>query len=168
MPRAKQVRPTREVVRKAIFDVLGDAIFEKEVLDLFSGSGALGFEALSRGAKSVIFVENKPECIMTIRENISLLGVREGCQVIPKDVFFALNLFINKKLKFQLILADPPYYRDLAKKCLLKISECDILDKNSFLILEHYKKDELPNVQNKLVLWQRKHYGDTFVSFYIK
>ncbi len=166
VPKSKMVRPTREIVRKAVFDVLGDLVAGKDVLDLFSGSGAFGFEALSRGAKRVSFVENKKVCLRIIKTNISILGVNKRCKVIAQNVFHALNAMQKKELRFQIIFADPPYYQDLAKKCLLKIGKYDILSRLGFLIIEHYKRDDLPAQGNALTLWKHKKYGDTSVSFY--
>ena len=120
-PKSKHVRPTSEKVRKAIFDVLADFIEDKVVLDLFSGSGALGCEALSRGACKVWFVEKRRECLQTINKNIELLNIRDKSQVISSDVFASLGRFQKKGEKFEVIIADPPYYEGLARKCLLEI-----------------------------------------------
>lgn len=167
VPRAGFIRPTREMVRKAIFDVLGDFTEGKRVLDLFCGSGALGFESLSVGAESVVFVDKNKISLKTIKENIALLGVGEKCQVIGKDIFVALNILKRKGFNFQIIFSDPPYASDLAKKSLLEISNYDILLPPVIMVIEHYKKDELPETTGKLRRWQLKKYGDTFVSFYI-
>lgn len=167
MPKSKSVRPTRAMVREAIFSVLGDFIEGKDVLDLFSGSGALGFEALSSAARSVTFVEKAKLSLKVIRENILHLGLSSECRVIGRDVFTAFNVFRKKNLHFGLVFADPPYSLGLAKKCLLNIGNCDILHPSAIIVIEHYKKDELPQSTKELKLWQLKKYGDTFVSFYV-
>lgn len=167
VPKTKFIRPTREIVRKAIFDVLGDFVKDKDVLDLFSGSGALGFEALSNGANSVTFVDKNRLALQVIRQNIAHLGLKVKSKVIPYDVHTALNILKKRKLQFQLILADPPYCHKLAKKCLLELSNYDILHPLAIMVIEHYKKDELVKLTDKLKLWQLKKYGDTFVSFYV-
>jgi len=167
VPRLGSLRPTREMVRKAIFDVLGDFTNSKSVLDLFSGSGALGLESLSAGAKNVIFVEKNRISLKAVRDNINVLGVRDSCRVIPRDVFAGLAVLKKRKLKFQIVFADPPYEGNLAKKSLLEISNCDILLAPAIIVIEHYKKNELPETAGKLRCWQIKKYGDTFVSFYV-
>lgn len=167
IPKSKYVRPTRAMVREAIFSVLGDFTREKDVLDLFSGSGALGFEALSNEAGSVTFVEKSKLSLKVIRENILCLGFSSECRVIGRDVFAALNILKKKKLRFDIVFADPPYSAQMAKKCLLNIGNCDILHPSAIIVIEHYKKDELPERTDKLKLWQLKKYGDTFVSFYV-
>ena len=167
IPKSKNVRPTRAMVREAIFSVLGDFVEGKEVLDLFSGSGALGFEALSNEAKSVIFVDKNKLSLKVIRENVLCLAPSRECIIIGRDVFSAFNILRKKKLRFDIVFADPPYSLGLAKKCLLNISNCDILHPFAIVVIEHYKKDELPKNTDTLKLWQLKKYGDTFVSFYI-
>ncbi|MCG2711835.1 MAG: 16S rRNA (guanine(966)-N(2))-methyltransferase RsmD [Candidatus Omnitrophica bacterium] len=167
IPKSKYVRPTRTMVREAIFSVLGDFVEGKEVLDLFSGSGVLGFEALSNAARSVIFVEKNKLPLRVIRENMLHLGFSSECRVIGRDVFTAFNILRKKNLRFHIVFADPPYSLGLAKKCLLNIGNCDILLPSSIIVIEHYKKDELPEHTDKLKLWQLKKYGDTFVSFYV-
>ena len=166
MPKSRDVRPTSQKVRKAIFDVLAGDIAGKRILDLFSGSGALGFEALSLGADHITFVEKKQISIKTIYENAALLGVKEKCRIIRRDVLESLDKLNTRKAGFDLVFADPPYIGGLAKKCLLKISSCDILLAPAIVVIEHCKKDELPTENNNLKLWQLKNYGDTLVSFY--
>ncbi|MBI4845565.1 MAG: RsmD family RNA methyltransferase [Candidatus Omnitrophica bacterium] len=112
-PKDKNVRPTRELVRKAVFDVLGEFILDKEVLDLFSGSGAFGFEALSCGAKSVTFVEKNFLCQKVIKENMDLCGVQDRCALIERDVFQSLPLLEKRKQLFGIVFADPPYSGDI-------------------------------------------------------
>jgi len=165
-PKSKKVRPTQEKVRKAIFDVLGDFVASTSVLDLFSGSGALGIEAISNNARDVVFIEKNALCINTIKQNIKQLQLASKCRLIGKDVFVALGILHKQKAQFDLIFADAPYGKGLAKKCLLDICKYDILQPSAILVIEHYKKDELPSVCSALKLWQQKRYGDTFVSFY--
>ncbi|MCK4993968.1 MAG: 16S rRNA (guanine(966)-N(2))-methyltransferase RsmD [Candidatus Omnitrophica bacterium] len=167
MPKSKDVRPTRAMVREAIFSVLGDFVEGADALDLFSGSGALGFEALSSKASSVTFVEKGKLSLKIIRDNVLQLGISSQCMVIGRDVFTAFNILKKKKLRFSLVFADPPYSLGLAKKCLLNIGNCDILHPSAIIVIEHYKKDELPKLTNEFKLWQLKKYGDTLVSFYV-
>ncbi|MBU1045421.1 MAG: 16S rRNA (guanine(966)-N(2))-methyltransferase RsmD [Candidatus Omnitrophica bacterium] len=166
MPNSRDVRPTSQKVRKAIFDVLSGVVEGKKVLDLFSGSGALGFEALSVGAEYVTFVEKNPISLKTIQENIELLNVRAKCTVIARDALDSLDIFDQQKAGYDIVFADPPYIGGWAKKCLLKISSCDILLAPAIVVIEHYKKDELPTISNNLKRWQLKNYGDTLISFY--
>jgi 16S rRNA (guanine966-N2)-methyltransferase len=166
MPDSRDVRPTSQKVRKAIFDVLSGQVEGKKVLDLFSGSGAIGFEALSAGAENITFVEKKRLSIKTIAENALSLDVKPRCRIISADVLETLDSLNAKGSRYDLVFADPPYLGGLAKKCLLKIGSCDILLAPAIVVIEHYKKDELPTESKNLKLWQLKSYGDTLVSFY--
>jgi len=166
IPKSKDIRPTRQLVKKAMFDVLGDFVCGKEVLDLFSGSGALGFEALSRGANSVSFVENKRGALKVIKENTRLLDLGAKCRVIARDALLTLKSLRKQGLKFDLVFADPPYYQDLAKKCLFALDKYDILRNSAIIVIEHYKKDKLLQQVGRLKLCKLRQYGDTIVSFY--
>lgn len=170
MPRG--IRPTSDKVREALFDILGQNLYQKDVLDLFAGSGALGLEALSRGAKKVVLVDANPKCIKAIQENIAKCHITDDklpmINFYHLDVFKAIKLFTQEKQKFDLIFLDPPYYQGLAKKSLISIEQSDILTRNTLVVAEHYKKDILPDQTGQLSLIKIKHYGDTLLSFYGK
>jgi 16S rRNA (guanine(966)-N(2))-methyltransferase RsmD len=159
------LRPTQDKTRKAIFDILGEAVAGAQFLELFAGSGAVGIEALSCGAGMVWFVENDREAISALRDNLSGLGI-SNYEVIPKDVFSVIEQMAGQKRKFDIIFLDPPYYQDLAKKSLLILEACDILSPSGLVIIQHFKKDIIPDKTGSLELFKQKKYGDTFVSFY--
>ncbi|RKY34286.1 MAG: 16S rRNA (guanine(966)-N(2))-methyltransferase RsmD [Candidatus Omnitrophota bacterium] len=165
--KVSRTRPTSQKVRKAIFDVLGNVIENKSILDLFSGTGSLGFEALSRGAKNVTFVEKNKQCLKMIKDNARFLKVTDNCRLAAQDVFAFLDFSLQQKQNFQIIFADPPYYYGLTEKLLHKVSSLLVNAKFEILVLEHYKKDILPHRVNGIELLQIKKYGDTFVSFYL-
>lgn len=155
------VRITSDKVRGAIFNILGDAILGASVLDLFSGSGALGIEALSRGAKECVFIDNDIRCVNIIRDNLVKCGFTG--KVIRGDVYEVIKR-LNKE-GFDIVLADPPYGLDLARNLLLELNKYGILKKFSFVILEHSKRDRIEEPLG----WQRiqrKRYGDTVISVY--
>lgn len=163
----KGIRPTSDKVREALFDILGQSVMGADILDLFAGSGALGIEAWSRGSGKVIFVDNNPKCIKVIGENIAKLQIsNQQLQIYCLDVFKAIKLFGQRSEKFDLILLDPPYYKDLAKKSLISIEQSDILARNALAVAEHYKKDKLEEEIGQLKLFKIKNYGDTTLSFY--
>ncbi len=112
----KGIRPTSNKVRKALFDILGD-IKGLSFLELFAGSGAVGIEALSQGAKEAVFVEKNKICLNRIKENLSVMGLRPG-RVMGLDVFKAIKQLHQEGKKFDIIFLDPPYFRGLAKKNL--------------------------------------------------
>ncbi|MFH1778365.1 MAG: 16S rRNA (guanine(966)-N(2))-methyltransferase RsmD [Candidatus Omnitrophota bacterium] len=169
MPRGAHVRTTANLVKKGIFDVLNkDEICGTRVLDLFAGSGAFGLEALSYQAGRVVFVERRLNCIKIIKDNIAKLGrdLPAGVQVIKRDVFSVIKYYCNRGEIFDLVFLDPPYDKNLAKKCLIYLDEYAILHHHGIIVAEHHKKEDLPQALNNIVLFKRKVYGDTAVDFY--
>ncbi len=166
------IRPTLDVLRKSLFDSLGQDLEGVSFLDLFAGSGSVGFEAFSRGANNVIWVEKDPKCIQVIEENLIALAPpameRKGSflNVIRSDAFAAIKALSQEEKKFDIVFVDPPYSRELAKKALKTLCCYDILHPNSFIIFQHDKREVLPDQEGPLSLWKRKKFGTSFLSFY--
>lgn len=171
VPKNSKIRPTQDTVRKAVFNIIEGRLLEDNiVLDLFCGSGSFALEALSRGLKKAVFVDNQKTCLMSVRKNLSIFNARENrdCLLIKADVFKSIAEFYKNRQKFDLIFADPPYNAGLIKKCLRGIDECDILSPDALLIIEHFKKETLDIELKNLVLTDIRQYGDTKVSFFKK
>jgi 16S rRNA (guanine(966)-N(2))-methyltransferase RsmD len=166
MPR--DIRPTKDKVREAIFNIVAESIKGSRVLDLFAGSGGLGLEALSRGASYVAFVDNSRICTVIIDKNLKITAEEDGqyAEILTKDAFAAIKALYGRKEKFDIIFLDPPYYKNLIRKCLKNISVYDILTPSGFIIAEHFKKDEPPQAIEGLKLFRQKTYGDTVISMY--
>jgi 16S rRNA (guanine(966)-N(2))-methyltransferase RsmD len=164
MPRG--IRPTQDKVRKALFDILGD-IKGLSFLELFAGSGAVGFEAISKGAKEVTFIEEDGRCTRKIKENILVLQPLSP-RVIKLDVFKAIRKLSQEAQRFDIIFLDPPYYRNLAKKTLQTLSSYDILTPYGLIVAQHFKKEVLPDKLGVLNLFRQARYSDTILSFYRK
>lgn len=171
----KGIRPTQNKVRKALFDILG-GIEGLTFLELFSGSAAVGIEALSRGAAFLTLVENNRHCLSMIRKNLGQLG-SAGYIIIENDAERAPEFFKKQKKEFDLIFLDPPYSYPVrgqqltdsaAKKTLQNLSQYDILAPNGFIIVQHSRKDNLPDAQGGLILFKQYKYGDTLLSLYKK
>lgn len=159
------VRPTTGRVKEAIFSILTskDAIEGKRVLDLFCGSGALGIEALSRGAEYAVFIEKNAEVARLARENLAKLGL--DFKVYNTDFKIAL-----KKLQgqtFDLIFLDPPYFDNLESECLFLIQKYGILSQNGIIVLEHFAKKDLSNFTKGFII-DRRDFGKVSVSFLTK
>lgn len=161
----KDIRPTEDRVRKALFDILGD-VSGLSFLDLFAGSGSVGFEALSLGAEEVVFVESQRHSIQVIEENIKKLGCGDRAKVINQDSSRVIVNIAQKGSKFDLIFLDPPYYKGIAEKTLQILGGYDILHNSGFAVVQHYKKDFVPEKAGNLSLWRQEQYGDSFLSFY--
>ncbi len=157
-PRAG-LRPTRNIVKQAIINILRPCLPGARVLDLFCGAGALGIEALSAGAVSAVFVEQDRRTVAMLKKN--LLPYRNCSRVIPGDVGKVLTRFSNEQ--FDIILADPPYEQGLETETLALVARHGLLKSDGVIVLEHSRRDR-PQVPEGLVLVKAHRYGDTTVS----
>ena len=168
MPKGVEIRPTQDKVRQAIFNVLGN-VAGTNVLELFAGSGAFGIEAISRGAKYVTFVDNNSMCIKTMTKNLESLNVPDSkYELIWANALSVFPRMEKEGNKYDLIFLDPPYYKNIARKCLSNIDAYDILSPRSLVVIEHFKKDSLALDLNTLVFEKEKQYGDTLISIFRK
>ncbi len=168
MPKGADARPTQDRVREAIFNILAD-VNGKRVLDLFAGSGAYGLEALSRGACHAVFVENNSRCLSAIESNLTSLDIPESKHtVLRSSAYVALPVFAKDAEQFDLIFVDPPYHKDMARKCLIYLDYYDILSKAGLVVVEHFKVDSLETELENIVPEKERKYGDTVISIYRK
>ncbi len=167
------IRPTQNLTRKALFDLLGQGLTGLTFLDLFAGSGGVGLEALSRGAQKVTFVEKDERSSELIRENLDLLGApllgsnRQAVyEVFEADAFASIKRFAAGGRKFDIVFADPPYTIGLAKKMLKTLGAYDIVTANCIVVIQHEKEEILPESQGNLVRSEQRKYGSTALSIY--
>ncbi|MDO9572639.1 MAG: 16S rRNA (guanine(966)-N(2))-methyltransferase RsmD [Candidatus Omnitrophota bacterium] len=160
------IRPTQDKVRKAIFDILGD-IDGLSFLELCAGSGAVSFEALSRGISELTLVECNHGAILAIKRNIESLKA-SSCNLYYLDAHKAIKLLALDKKCFDLIFFDPPYHEDMAKKILQTLEAYDILAPNGLIIAQHPKAELLPKDSEKFSLVKEAKYGDTWLSIFRK
>ena len=128
-------RPTLDRIKVVMFDLIPDSFYDKICLDIFSGSGALGIEALSRGAKFCEFVDQSEECCKVIQANLNHTRLIEKANINNTDVNKALLMF-TKQEKFDMIFMDPPYNKNLVNITLKKIHELDLLKEGGLIIAE--------------------------------
>jgi len=166
----KGIRPTEDRVRKALFDILGE-LSGLSFLELYAGSGSVGLEALSQGAQSLTFVEKDRNCSLIIEQNLGHVlskarpdGIK--ATVLTADAMESVTKLAKQARRFDVIFADPPYYKGLSEKILQSLDEYDILTNSGCLVIQHYKKDPLPAKQGNLVLFKQSKYGDSFLSFF--
>ena len=166
-PHGNKTRPTSDRVKEALFSILDSAemLVEKRVLDLFAGTGALGIEALSRGALSAVFVENSRTVAAIIKKNLEHSGLYAQSQVVVADAYKSLERFVRDDVSFDLIFLDPPYRADQYIICMELISS-KILNRGGVLVVELSAKDLLPASLGELVRYDRRSYGDTALEFF--
>ncbi len=159
------IRPTRNVLRAAIFDLLGHDLSGLSFLELFAGSGAVGLEAISRGADKVVMVEHNDLNAKTIRENCELLGIDLGgnCSLIHADAFTSVKRLSEEHKPFDIVFIDPPYGRKLAKKTLKLLTLRDILHPQSLVLVQAEVSEKLEVPENFTVLTQRR-YGSSYLT----
>ena len=161
------VRPTAERVREALFSMLAHrgALAGARVLDVFAGSGALGLEALSRGAASALFVEQSRGVARVLAQNIDALGVSASARIMQHDVASALRSLAGGQQRFDLCFIDPPYASGLAAATLAALGAGTLLAERAVLVAESDRR-HAPGPIAGLALAIERRYGDTLISLY--
>lgn len=162
-PEGMDVRPTTEGVKEAIFSAIQFEIEGRVALDLFAGTGQLGIEALSRGAKKCYFVDNSPASVKIVKENIHSTGFDDAASVhsVPNSVFLK-----GLSEKIDIALLDPPYKHNLIQKSLPKLADC--MSDNGVIVCEHEKNCGLPEEFGGFVVSKVYHHGQTEITIYRK
>lgn len=165
------LRPTSDRLRQTLFNVLGPAVAGSRFLDLFAGTGAIGIEALSRGAAEVVFVENHAPATTLIRRNLQSLGIRKGATVRATDAIRGLERLASNEKKessqYDYVFLDPPY--DAAKdyaRVLESLGSGNLVAPGGVVIAEHRRKFELPEEMGALQCYRVLKQGDAALSFY--
>ena len=156
----KGIRPTQGMVKQAIFNLIGPGIDGVHVLDLFAGSGAIGIEALSRGAAGVTFVDREPRGLAILRQNLEALDLKERAHVVRGDVVRWLEGSSEDIVRAGFVFLDPPY-DDVVLDRALKVLDRQVMD--ATVVAEHSRRHELPALERLQVDRQRR-YGDTMVT----
>ena len=164
-PGDDRVRPTTDRVKESMFNIVQDWVYDSQVLDLFAGSGALGIEALSRGASQAVFCDNSLDSIKIIKSNIEKARVADRSQIVSGDFKRSLRDMEAKNQSFDMIFVDPPYYEGLFEEVLDTIRSCKILKKDGIVIVEHDAKKPIGQVEG-LEVYKEKKYGITMLTFY--
>jgi 16S rRNA (guanine966-N2)-methyltransferase len=171
-PRSDRIRPTCDRVREALFNILGSRIKGARVLDLFAGTGAIGTEALSRGAVFALFVDRSLEAGRLIEANL------RACLSHPRAAFLQLDLAESTSLhllparmkqpveRFDLVFMDPPYQKNLAHRALTMVEPADILAAGGLVVVEEHHRVSLPETVGTLVLDDHRRYGETGLWLY--
>ena len=169
-PDGRDTRPTSDRVREAVFDILaarlGPDLGEPAVLDLFAGSGALGLEALSRGAREAVFVENGRRALGVLRDNIALVGAQAVARVVPADALRASTASALPARPFALLFADPPYRIEPARMgdVFAALAAAGRIEPGALVVYEHDARAQA-EWPAALVQTDRRMWGTTAVSF---
>ena len=165
------LRPTSDKMRETLFNVLGELVVGTRFVDLFAGTGAVGIEALSRGAREAIFVEKHPPAVVLIKKNLDSLEIHKGARVIKLDALQALKQFAEApteaNTRIDLLFLDPPYAeREQYANVLKFLGAANLLAENAVVIAEHQRSLDLPESFGKLERVRVLRQGDAALSFF--
>ncbi len=160
------IRPMRDFVRSALFNILADLVIDARFLDLFCGTGSVGLEALSRGAWEATFVDRSRKACSIVRRNLDSLGFLDQGSVLQRDYAAGIDHLERRGKRYDLIFVGPPYDKGLAEAALQSIVEHAILAKNGLIITEVRNKTHLDDRYGPLERFDKRIYGDNVLDFY--
>ncbi|MEW6213609.1 MAG: 16S rRNA (guanine(966)-N(2))-methyltransferase RsmD [Nitrospirota bacterium] len=164
----KGLRPTSSKVKEALFDIMKDRIEGASFVDLYAGTGAVGLEALSRGAGKAVFVEPKELRVRTIKRNTDKFGFSGKAEVVKGMAYEFLKRASVGNESFDIFFLDPPYYSEEIMKTLPLIGEKGLLKDGGTVIVEHFFKRKMPETVGELKIIKSYRYGDTVLTLYRK
>lgn len=165
-PEGLNTRPTSDRVKESFFNIISKKIYGARTLDLFSGTGNLGLEAISRGAEVCTFVESNNSAYKILAMNIEALGFVSSSELYKRDAFDTLEMLGKSNKKYDIIFLDPPYSMGLVEKSIKKISELKILRKDGIIISECDEKDIIPEKIYDIKIYRAEKYGRTKIYFW--
>ncbi len=158
-----ETRPTTDLVKESLFNIIQFELEGRRVLDLYAGTGQLAIEALSRGAASAVLVDHRSDAVKLIRENLALCGFQDRARVIQAD---AVSFLETVKEKFHILFLDPPYDSGLLKISLECATRFDILSEHGIIMCESRREDVLPEVQPPYRMGKEYRYGRIKLTSY--
>ena len=168
-PKSSETRPIMDRVKTALFDILAPEIMGMRVLDLFAGTGAVGIEALSRGAESATFIERSPEAWRLVRENLALTNLGDRAEVLRADAFAYLQQAAATGRRFDLVYVAPPQYVNMATQALTQLDVSPLTEPDGLVIIQIHPQEraELDALTlTRLRRYDERRYGSTLLLFY--
>ncbi len=163
--RGTATRPTSQRLKKALFDAISPWIRGSVFLDCFAGSGGVGIEALSRGAKEVVFLESEARAIKNIRQNIELLQAKLAYRIIQENYYAGLKRLSRQNIRFDILFFDPPYQFDYSS-LIQVISSLELFREGALLAMEHFYKDQLSLPEDIFIPFKVLAAGDSHISLW--
>jgi len=165
-PKGTGLRPTADRVRESLFNLLGQFFEGGEALDLYAGTGALAFEALSRGVSRAVLVDQGAESARLVADNARALGMERSIELLRMPVARALPRLIARGRRFSLVFADPPYAEEAVAEVVRGVGEGRLLAEGGTLVVEHGRREAAPEALAGLERVDSRRFGDTAVSLY--
>ncbi len=164
-PRGRSIRPTADRLRESIFNIIGEDIAGHNIIDVFAGTGAMGIEALSRGAEQAVFIDKHPQALECLRTNLRSLANPDRWQIIRWDAGPSLRCLSALDLRFGYAFIDPPYNCGLADRALQNLLDADVMLPGGLIVLEHHQLEGLTPREACTSIWDQRRYGKTLVTF---
>ena len=165
-PSGRNTRPTLDKVREAVFSSLGGFFDGGAVLDLYAGSGAIGFEALSRGMDHAVFADSDRNAVSVIRKNAETLNLTDQCTIYPMKAEKVLSLLAKEGTAFDLVYLDPPYRRQENERIAQRLSDEGLLKPDAVVVMESLKEEQFSETIGRLVRYKEAVYGISRISYY--
>ena len=163
----KETRPTADRVREAIFNILSDSVRGSRVLDLYAGTGAMGIEALSRGARLVFFAEDHKAALAALAKNIKKCSLEDKTHTIKWNIRDNLNILKSYRAAFNLVFIDPPYNQAMIQPTLSHLARSQCLANGARIAVEHSPREPIPEKRPEFQMADQRRFGKTLVSFLI-
>lgn len=163
---ADHIRPTTDRVKETLFNMIQGYVEEARVLDLFSGTGNLGLEALSREAREVIFVEKSRKSIQILEKNLGKLKVTDSIQILNKDVISFLKNYDGEP--FDIIFADPPFTEQMAHEVMEAADQSKVFHSETLMMIESARREKIMDDYPTLTRYNHREFGDKILSFFKK
>lgn len=167
-PHGLETRPTADRVKESIFNIMGNILLDADVLDIFAGTGNLGLEALSRGARNAVFIDKSTSSIEVIKENALHTKLIKKTDIYKNDVFKGLIKLQQLQRTFNLIFCDPPYNKGLVNLVLAEIDNSNLLRPDGIIIIEYSQHEEIKQEWKNLKMRRMEKYGETLVGFWVQ
>jgi 16S rRNA (guanine(966)-N(2))-methyltransferase RsmD len=165
-PVGMNTRPTLDRIKQSIFNIIQNKVYGTMALDMFAGTGSLGLEAASRGAKYCYLVDKGAETYSFLKQNIENLGFKEHCEALNIDSYEALSFLSKKGIIFDLIFIDPPYCKDMIPPAINIICEKNLLSKDGIIVSKIDSSEIIYEGNEFIKVYDIRKYGNTTVCFY--
>ena len=159
-------RPTLDRVKESMFSIIQNSVPGAITLDVFAGTGSLGLEAASRGAKHCYLVDKNPTTFSLLQKNVDNLNFKDICTCVNQDSYKALEGFVDKGIYFDLIFIDPPYLKNMIPAAINIIAEKTLLNKEGLIVTKIDSSEKIYEGNDKIILIDKRKYGNTTVCFY--
>ncbi|MEA4825696.1 MAG: 16S rRNA (guanine(966)-N(2))-methyltransferase RsmD [Clostridium sp.] len=166
-PDGMQTRPTLDRVKESIFNIIQNRVPDSVAVDVFAGTGSLGLEAVSRGAKECYLVDKHPSTFKNLKQNVQNLKFEDKCICLNMDSYSALKDLGRKKKVFDLIFIDPPYAKEMIPPAVEIVTEESLLDKSGLIVTKIDSSEDIYEGNDQIILIDHRKYGNTTVCFYM-